>query len=110
MAVTVTAKTRQFPRACVISAIFAASMVGRSRGRRVADRTVIGNGAYHALPRLDNLQRQRTGNSYAGTAYIFNKKCAPQPYEVSGSVSADSARRTLTSYRNDTLIFTFNGK
>ena len=38
---------------------------------------------------------ERAGNGYSGTAYIFNKRCGPQAYAVSGPVSSGERRVTL---------------
>ena len=64
----------------------------------------------------------RDGDSYTGTAYIFAAGCAPQPYPVSGTVSAGDNRVVMvgraprvgkrcdvTGYRDDTLVFTYQG-
>jgi hypothetical protein len=69
---------------------------------------------------------KRTGNSYSGVAYIFNrfnKACDPKPYQVAGPVSSDQRSVTLygkaphadancniTNYSDDVLVFTFNGQ
>ncbi|MGP0060826.1 MAG: caspase domain-containing protein [Beijerinckiaceae bacterium] len=69
---------------------------------------------------------KRTGDSYAGVAYIFNRfnrACPPHPYQVTGSVSNDQRSVTLygkaplvdsdckvTNYKEDVLTFSFNGK
>jgi formylglycine-generating enzyme required for sulfatase activity len=63
---------------------------------------------------------RKDGNNYSGTAYIFNRKCGPRGYSVSGPVSED--QRTVTmrgqaprldlnckviGYKDDRLVFTF---
>jgi Caspase domain len=67
---------------------------------------------------------QRTGNAYSGVAYVFNKKCGPHAYDVSGSVSEDQRSVTMFGkapsqfddnckpivYKDDTLVFTFTGQ
>jgi hypothetical protein len=64
---------------------------------------------------------QRSVDTYSGHAYVFSRRCGPQAYFVSGSVSADQRTVTLfgdvpTRYddwcraiatRPDTLVFTF---
>jgi len=58
------------------------------------------------------------GNSYRGTAYVFNHKCGATPYEVAGPI-LEGGRRVvmkghaprvgggckITGYRPDTLVF-----
>ncbi|THD68136.1 MAG: hypothetical protein E7813_11585 [Bradyrhizobium sp.] len=64
---------------------------------------------------------RRSGNSYSGDAYIFSH-CRPIAYKVSGAVSSDDRQVTMfgrapivnescavTSYRDDTLVFSFAG-
>jgi hypothetical protein len=64
----------------------------------------------------------KAGNSYSGTAYVFSQ-CGATPYNVSGPVSDDQRQVTLygrapikdrqcsiASYRDDTLIFKFEGE
>lgn len=61
---------------------------------------------------------ERTGDAYQGTAYIFRGSCGKWPYDVSGIVSADERRVTMTGqaplvdancvitgYRGDELVF-----
>lgn len=65
---------------------------------------------------------QRSGKSYSGTAYIFNKRCGPVAYQVSGKVSDDDRQVTMegqapsvgadcqvVSTKPDTLIFSYEG-
>jgi len=63
----------------------------------------------------------KSGDTYDGTAYIFDRRCQPIPYPVSGPVSADDRQVALTgnkpsaldnncqptSYQRDVLYFTF---
>jgi hypothetical protein len=62
----------------------------------------------------------KKGLQYVGTAYVFSKTCGASAYRVEGPVSADLTKVTLygkaphvdsncqvTSYKDDTLIFTF---
>jgi hypothetical protein len=62
------------------------------------------------------------GDLYKGTAYIFNKRCGPQPYVVEGREAADKRSVTMrgkaprlnaacqvTSYREDVLLFSLSG-
>jgi hypothetical protein len=62
------------------------------------------------------------GKTYEGTAYIFNRTCGKQGYRVTGPVSDDYRSVTLrgqsprvdsacnvVGYRNDVLVFTFEG-
>jgi Caspase domain len=67
---------------------------------------------------------KRTGNTYSGVAYIFNKRCGPQPYDVSGPVSEDQRSVMMfgkapaqfddncrpIGYKDDTLVFTLSGQ
>lgn len=39
---------------------------------------------------------ERKGDRYEGTAYVFAKGCAPAPYRVTGNVSLDEQRITMT--------------
>jgi hypothetical protein len=61
----------------------------------------------------------RSGNTYSGTAYVFNKRCGPIAYDVSGEVASDDRGVTMRgqvplmdsscrvgSTRDDTLVFT----
>jgi hypothetical protein len=63
---------------------------------------------------------KRSGNAYAGTAYIFNKRCGPIGYAVSGEVGQDDRSVTMRGQapkvdancqiiatKDDTLTFTF---
>jgi hypothetical protein len=65
---------------------------------------------------------RRSGKSYSGTAYIFNKRCGPVAYQVSGVVSDDDRQVTMegqapsmgdnckiVSTKPDTLIFSYDG-
>lgn len=65
---------------------------------------------------------RRSGKSYSGTAYIFNKRCGPVAYQVSGMVSDDDRQVTMEgqapsvgdnckviSTKPDTLIFSYEG-
>lgn len=65
---------------------------------------------------------RKSGDTYTGTAYIFHHRCGPQPYHVSGPVSADQRSVTMTGqaprldaqcnvvgYRDDVLVFNFMG-
>lgn len=64
---------------------------------------------------------KKTGNFYSGTAYVFSQY-GPTAYDVSGPISDDQRQVTLSgrapikgsrcqvsSYRNDTLVFKFEG-
>jgi Trypsin len=63
---------------------------------------------------------RRSGNSYSGTAYIFNNRCGPIGYAVTGDVGSDDKSVTLhgqvprldagchvVSTKDDTLVFQF---
>jgi hypothetical protein len=63
---------------------------------------------------------QRSGKTYSGTAYIFNKRCGPIAYQVSGNVSDDDRQVTMegqaprvgancqvVTTKPDTLIFSY---
>jgi hypothetical protein len=63
----------------------------------------------------------KSGNAYSGTAYVFSK-CGASSYQVSGPVSDDQRQVTLfgrapavdsncriANYRDDTLVFSFQG-
>jgi hypothetical protein len=60
----------------------------------------------------------RNGDTYYGTAFIFNRNCGRVAYQVSGTVAPDDRSVTLygeapqmnsscriTGYRNDRLVF-----
>lgn len=63
----------------------------------------------------------KSGDAYEGTAYVFDRRCGAIAYSVSGTVSSDSRRVTLTGqapsgldgncqatrYRDDFLDFNF---
>lgn len=63
----------------------------------------------------------RRGRTYDGTAYIFTRTCGKKPYHVSGEVAEDDRSVTLkgqaprvdaacnVTYRDDVLLFTFQG-
>jgi tetratricopeptide (TPR) repeat protein len=64
---------------------------------------------------------RKIGNTYAGKAFIYSK-CGAKVYDVTGPISDDQRQVTLygrapitdqrcnvRTYREDTLIFTFNG-
>ena len=63
----------------------------------------------------------RRGRTYDGTAYIFTRKCGKKSYHVIGKVAEDERSVTLkgqaprvdaacnVTYRDDVLIFTFQG-
>jgi hypothetical protein len=66
---------------------------------------------------------RRTGKTYSGTAYIFNKHCGPVAYEVAGRVAEDDHQVTMEgqapivdgnctviSTKPGTLIFSYEGK
>lgn len=63
---------------------------------------------------------EKQGDNYAGTGYVFSKRCGPIGYPVSGPVLSDGARVTLygqaprrrndcsvSGYRDDTLVFEY---
>lgn len=65
---------------------------------------------------------KKIGESYEGTAYIFNQSCGPQAYDVSGPISNGQRRITLFGQaplldrqckvigrRADILVFDFEG-
>ncbi len=77
--------------------------------------------AVGAAPGALLFKGQRNGANYAGTAYVFTKRCGPIPYYVRGGVSHDQRRVTLKGeapaqiredckvavYKDDTLVFDF---
>lgn len=65
---------------------------------------------------------KRSGSTYSGTAFIFNKHCGPLAYQVAGEVSSDDHQVTMegqapivdgscktTTTKPDTLIFSYRG-
>lgn len=66
---------------------------------------------------------RKTRNSYIGNAFVSSKNCGARSYEVTGPVSDDQRQATLVgrapiidqtcivrAYREDKLVFTFNGE
>ncbi len=78
---------------------------------------MIAQGATHGSELFEG---NRSGNTYSGTAMIYSKKCGVDQYKVAGTVSDDERTLILqgrapvhnqacqtSSYRDDTLVFTF---
>ncbi|MEM8627858.1 MAG: hypothetical protein AAGF32_07960, partial [Pseudomonadota bacterium] len=92
---------------------------GRTR-RFVYQRPRPGMQAAGARPGDILFEGQRTGSNYAGTAYIFSKRCGKSAYAVAGSVQRGEKRVVLkgraprlgnncqrTGMRADTLVFDY---
>jgi hypothetical protein len=47
---------------------------------------------------MTEFEGRRIGDTYEGTAYVFSKKCGPIGYPVTGYVSNNNRRVTLTGF------------